>query len=161
MTTTEKRDVAEKRLVHLYEHTRFDMAHSISIRNWCITVTLGMVAVITMQRVNLEPIQARLLVILPVFLFWVLDSFQHTFISLNKKRTKLLEHALANDEEERFNDEFFYLFRGLDRISFWTKLRTFLRVVMLSETVILFYVLLIIGSLTVVSVLKISSGESH
>ena len=143
----DKNERANHLLEKMYEEIRINDENSKKIRNWCITVWMASLAAIAYGKMDISPSQQNLFPFIPVLLFWLLDSFQNTFASLNVLRVLELEKDIADGGIEKYkNIELFY-FNGYMNISLTKKMKVFVYAMVAKETVTFFYLLLFLVTL--------------
>ena len=140
----DKQVLATSLLEKIYEEVRINDEYSKKIRNWCITVWMGAIALVAYGKIDLNNLQKILFPFIPVLVFWVLDAFQNTFASLNARMALKLEKALANEGIDQIETEDLFYMSAYKKLTLREKIRTFLWCMVAKETVTFFYAVLIV-----------------
>jgi len=136
-------EFAKDMLGHIYSRIQSDRATSTKIRNWCITVWVGTLALVNSDKLHLSVNQRHSLPLIPIALFWLLDSLQHVFLHYRHDAARDLEEYLLglkalSAAELRIR----CLGNGISHLSFGKKLTMLFRTIFI-ETNTAFYVLLL------------------
>jgi hypothetical protein len=91
-------DFAKEQLGYTYSRIEFDQDASSKIRNWCITVWMGALAILSSDRLHLTGVQKTMLSVMPILFFWFLDALQHTLILFHGIHARKLESFLLGIE---------------------------------------------------------------
>ena len=146
--------IIEDQLNHFYNRIHHDRDNSIKIRNWCITIWLSLLALVNSNQLNLSKLQVLILPLMAISIFWILDAYQYMFILLNERRAREIEDAIVNEKYDPDHANEYFLLRVAEVYSYKIKLKTFLRASFLSETIVIFYLLLTIGTIIFQIILK-------
>ncbi len=147
-------EIVIMQLEQFYKVIREDQATRTSIRNWCITIWLAMLAVIGTGKLAINVNQSLALSVTPVFLFWLMECFHHTFITTNEERATTLERMLAGNDFGALSPSKHFFVSGYASITFKQKMRALLKAMFTKESVWVFYLLLCVGSFAFVVILR-------
>jgi hypothetical protein len=146
----DKRDFLEKQLNHYYSWIISDKSRSVTIRSWSITVWIfSMALLLTLEKVNLS-LLSLVIIYLPLFLFWILDGFQNSFIESNERQAKRIEQMLVSEDLEKVDLSEYLLISSHINRKFFSKVKSLLAALFLRETVFVFYFILFVASLVLV-----------
>jgi hypothetical protein len=148
------RDIAKMQLEQFYRTIREDQGHRITIRNWCRTIWLALLAVIGSGKLQVSANQALLLSIMPICMFWLMESFHHVFITTTEERAKMLEQMIVDDNYASLNPLQHFFVSGYGFVTYSQKIRVLLKAMFTLESVIIFYLLLAPGSIAFVTLLR-------
>lgn len=141
------RDAVLAHLEQLYTDIRRDRDKVSTIQNWCVTVWVAALAAAASPQLQFNQSQRLLLPLLPVGLFWLLASLQHTFIVLATERAIRLEKHLLAGDLETLRPEDTALLLSYSKTSAARKWRALLQALFTCETVLSFFVLLAAATL--------------
>ena len=133
-------------LEQLHCASRADMEAVGRVRNWCITVWMASLAAINSDSISLTQWQKYLLPMMPLFLFWILESFYFTFVHLRNAQILELEKIVIINDYESYNNEMFMVRMNFSRFTLRDKLASFIRCLFTKESIIIFYGLLLSAS---------------
>lgn len=149
-------EYAKDQLGYAYARIAADKETCAKIKNWCITIWIGSLAVVNSNNLKLTLGQKVALPLLPICFFWVLDAIEHVWIKIHITRAKHLEEILLGlrdttaDELKRLSLESWYRRRG-----FKENVLSVLRHVFTTETVSVFYGTLMLVTALFYSLLSI------
>ena len=138
-------EYAKDQLQSAYDRITSDQEGSAKIKNWCITVWIGSVAVVTSGHAPWPFAQRLALPLLPIIFFWLLDAVANSYIGVHVARAKKLEAILLGLEEttpQRLLD--LSLAAGYPKRSLKEKIKLFVYFFILHKSVSAFYGLLIL-----------------
>jgi hypothetical protein len=147
----DKRDFLEKRLTQYYNWILRDKNQSVTTRNWCLTIWVASVAWVMSDNVRLNSLPSVFIIYLPILLFWMLDSFQNSFIELNEQCAKQIEEILTLDNLDNVKLHEHLPIYSHNNTSFSDKIRAFISSLFFKETVAFLY-LILLGASTVLIV---------
>jgi hypothetical protein len=142
----DKRDFLERRLTQYYNWILRDKTQSVTTRNWCLTIWVASVAWVLSNNISLISWHSALIIYLPVLLFWMLDSFQNSFIDLNEQCAKQIEEILTLDNLDNVNLQKHLPIYNHDNTPFSDKIRAFISSLFFKETVSFVYLILLAAS---------------
>jgi hypothetical protein len=140
-------------LEQMYKAIGDDESRKVSIRNWCITVWLAGLTAIGSGKLIINMYQAFLLSTLPVCMFWLLECLQHMFVSINEERAQFLESFLLSNSISSLIPSDLTFVAGYRSVRYSKKIK-FLFQTIVRESVLLFYLLLLVGSISFIILLK-------
>lgn len=146
VTVMDKRDLLTRQLEQYYNWIISDKNQSVTTRCWCVTVWIATVAFVSSNKVHLDSLGFTIIIHLPVLLFWILDGFQNSFITLNEQQAQRIEEALALDNVENVDLLKHLLMSSHNNTSFFSKVRVLFSCLFLQETIFFFYLILLIAS---------------
>ena len=139
------REVLVQQLEQYYKEIRQKRRARYTIRNWCITIWVAVLIAIGTEKIITDETKAMILVFLPILMFWILEVFQQSFVVLDENRTEVLERILSQTEILfPLSIEYFYN-AGYTRIPYKSKVRISMSIMFTSETIIIFYSIMLIG----------------
>jgi hypothetical protein len=143
-----KRDFLEKQLAHYYDWILRDKNQSVTTRCWCITIWMASVAwiVAMSDKIHLNFVCLVIIIDLPVFLFWLLDAFQNSFIDINEQYARKIEAILISDELESMSLGEHLLMSNHNNTVISLKIKSFFVSLFLRETVSFVYLVLFLVS---------------
>jgi hypothetical protein len=147
----DKRDFLERRLAQYYNWILRDKNQSVTTRNWCITIWVVSVACVFLNSDRLNSIPSAFLIYLPILLFWMLDSFQNSFITLNEQCAKQIEEILTLESLENVKLHEHLPIYNHDNTQFFDKIKAFISSLFFKETVAFVY-LILLGASTILIV---------
>ncbi|MBA7601864.1 hypothetical protein ES703_08948 [subsurface metagenome] len=154
-TKMTKNDIT-KQLDILFQQYNLIFKHRATIKNWCITVWVALLAAITTGKINLTPLSTLLLMISQVFFFWFLEAIYGGIYKLHNSQIIELEYRLSNKNYESNDPLEIYFLSRYRRFTNWQKVKSILYAFFRMETVMLIYLVLIFASVVfVVSISKI------
>ena len=133
---------AQRYLDSVYAEIRNHLDDSIKSRNWCVTVWMAALAAVAYGKIELNQYQKIILPLAPIFLFWVVEAFHHTFAVLHIRLAEKVERALAEDNLESVQNSELYLIIAFRQYSAGRKLNALIKSLFVRESVIFFYLLL-------------------
>lgn len=161
MAKTDMREVLHKQLDVFYASIFHDQEHSLTIRKWCITIWVAVLAAIATGKLHVDITKALFLAIVPVVMFWILDAFKHSFIDINWTRVMELEVLAAGSSPmDDMTTELFFA-SGRTKTPYKQKIWSFLKALFTKETVIIFYLLLFLGSLFFIGVFGLPKDNTE
>ena len=128
---------------------------SSKIRNWCVTVWSGTLVLSVPNRPPVTAVRQITVSVAPIVCFWFLDALQHVFIRLHIEHANRLERFLLGLQD--MDSSLLYshtLENAIQNVSYSRKLKEFFTCAFGKETVTTFYVLLLIATLVVVTVIR-------
>ena len=101
---------AEKLLDRLHDAISQNYETSNKIRNWCVTIWMATLMIVSTDKLSVTVQQGYILTFLPIVMFWLLDGFHNVFILIHSKRAKIIENIIAEGNYEDINkgDYFFF-----------------------------------------------------
>lgn len=151
------RDEVWRLLDLCYADIRYHQQRISTIQNWSLTAWLAILALVNTPQLQFS-FQLRLVLpLVPVLAFWLLTAFEFMFIEFHAQRACEIESALAAGTETELPTD--RVFLGLSyRPAYLQRLRLFLRALFLRESVILFFVLLTVATITLAYVASEEGG---
>jgi hypothetical protein len=147
--------IISSQLDQYYKHIEADRAKKISARTWFITVWIALLALIGSEKLEFSNIAAVFLIVVPVILFWIIESLSQAFIRINEDRAIVLEKMLTSKTIENSSiSEDIFIISGWKNLSYKMKVKTFLFAFMQSESIIIFYIPVMIFTLIFLSILR-------
>ncbi len=148
------KEMAEKRLEQLYGAIGRERARTSDRRNWCITVLLACLAASASGKIEVTSLQAIALPIMPIVLFWLLDGFYCSFILRHQSRAADIERAITNETYNSIDPTECFWISGYDKIGFKEKVGYLLAALFVHESVSVFYLVLLVGTIVFRVVLR-------
>lgn len=138
---------AEKLLDRLHDAISQNYETSNKIRNWCVTIWMATLMIVSTDKLSVTVQQGYILTFLPIVMFWLLDGFHNVFILIHSKRAKIIENIIAEGNYEDINKGDYFFFVGYDKIPMMRKISVFLYSLFCRESVTSFYIMLGIGTI--------------
>lgn len=146
MNKNQLEELAKEQLERLHVGISGNHQRSITTRNWCITVWTASLMLPFAREVPITSIEQVILSLLPVVLFWFLDSFQLSFSYLHQQRALELEKIIATNSWDSYDRVKFSYLAGWQGVSKKKKLGALCHCLLFQETTVVFYILLIVGT---------------
>ncbi len=142
----DSQEIAQKQLEQFYSAVAQGNQMKMTTRNWLVTVWLGITVVIGSDTLEVSFIITLALYLVPVILFWFFEAMLHTLLSIDQSGAWRLEEYLSSSNSDIDLPQNYYLMHRHASETFKEKCYCFLRSMFLAETVILFYLLMIVLS---------------
>ena len=119
---------------------------STKLKQWCISVWIGVLAIITTGKITISVEQAFILPFIPIFLFFFLDIFQGALIAQLSKKIFTIEELLISKNLDKIEIKEILLV-NYRKFSTWSeKIKFYLKSMIIPKR-ILFYLLLILTTI--------------
>ena len=135
-----------KSLDELRGNLKHESEVSTKLKQWCISVWIGVLAILTTGKMTITLEQAFILPFIPIFLFFFLDIFQGALLSQLAKKIYTIEELLATKSLDEIEVEETLLFNYRNFLTWSEKIKFYFRS-MISPKRTLFYLLLILTTI--------------
>src|SRR3989442_11483403 len=122
-----------------YDDIRHNYSKISTIQNWCLTVWLATLALVSGPQLKFSFVQRAILPLLPILVFWVLTGLQYMFIIIQIQRAEALERALSEGISHLLAPEEVFFYLSYHRMGFSQKFRLLIHALFLKEMVTSFY----------------------
>ena len=153
---TDMEDQAYRFLDSVYSEIRNHLDDSMKSRNWCVTVWMAALAAVAYGKIELNEYQKIILPLAPIFVFWIVEAFHHTFAVLHIRLAERVETALAENKLNTLKKNELFLIIAFRQYSAGRKIDALIKSLFVRESVIFFYLLLTI----ITFVFIFGAGES-
>ena len=94
----DNKGIIQKQLDQLYSILAGHRENRMRFRNWCVTITVALITIIISQKLVLTKTQSVIMLISPIFIFWVLEVMEFTFELIDLRKSEKLEELLIKDK---------------------------------------------------------------
>ena len=94
----DNKGIVQKQLDQLYSILVGHRENRMRFRNWCVTITIALITIIISQKLVLTKIQSIIMLISPIFIFWVLEVMEFTYELIDLHKSEKLEELLIKDK---------------------------------------------------------------
>ena len=141
-------EIAQKQLEQFYSTIAQVKQQIIEIRKWSITVWIAIMIGLSSNKIVIDEYFEPIIVFFPIIAFWLLEGFQVTWLSVDTKKAKQVEQFIASGSiESELPIENFYV-SSYGTFTYFQKTRMFLDSIFLTESVVFFYLILLILAFT-------------
>lgn len=139
--------VLKEQLSHAHVRYEIVFRHCATIKNWCITVWIAILIGIFIKKAISEGSITLIVLVLPILLFWILESIYAAGMILLVSFESEIEKRIVEKNFSIENTSDIMLTSMFKAISFKQKLIAVLKAAFTLETILFFYLILLILSL--------------
>ena len=143
-------DDVKSQLAVLIDQHNIVFQHKATIKNWCITVWIGLIAVIATNIESLNKSNALIILATPILLFWFLEAMYGGLVYLHDRQILELENYLITPKEEKLPAHGIYFFTRFCKFTRCERIKAFFHALFRMETVFILYIILIIASILLI-----------
>ncbi|GEM_PF-3646108 len=147
------KEIIQKQIDFWYDNIQNSRRAQLTMRNWCITLVFAIIIALSTGELKIVGYLQYIVITLPILLFWFIESLQNSMERISICKVEILEKLMCQETIPELNTDMFYISLRTN-VSLKQKINLLIKSIFTTETIVLFYLLLLAGVFVLIFLLS-------
>lgn len=133
----------DTQLKQFYANIARERDNQLKVRTWSITIWLALITLLSSDKLSINISTSVFILVFTNIIFWAIEGLHHSMVLIDGKKVRKLEELLTKDKLPNNIPLTFFYSNAYDILSRREKIKTFVTACLFSETVVLYYLIMI------------------